>query len=899
MIGSVRRTLPVVLALFALEACGSTQAEVVRQPEAQAVPEGKLPEGVRPTSYRLSLEVIPERDTFSGYAMITIELDEPSDVIWMHGDRLDVTSIHATHATSRIDATWSQQTSYGVARVDFRETLPAGRSTLHVAYVAPFDTPLRGLYKVRAGGEAYAFTQFESISARLAFPCFDEPRFKTPFEITLTVLAEHFAAANTPVDRAIALPGGLQRVTFAPTPPLPTYLVAFVVGPFDVVDGPAIAPHGRRPFAIPLRGIAAKGQGARLQYALGHTAQFVLALEDYFGIPYPYRKLDLVAVPDFAAGAMENVGLITFREWLLLLDEQGATEGQRRAFAYVMAHELAHQWFGNLVTMPWWDDIWLNEAFATWMGNKIVQELNPDLRTELASLTSAHRAMDLDSLTSARAIRQPIVSNHDIKNAFDVITYEKGGAVLAMFEHWTGEETFREGIRRYLRRHREHTATSADLLTALDAVTELDVTPAFDTFLNQPGVPLLSVEMDGSGCTEGARRLTLGQTRYLPIGSTGSTEETWQIPYCIRHAEGTTCGLLDAPRGSIDLPGCPTWWMPNEEGAGYFRFTMPPSDWSSLRRRGFTKLSDRGKIAVGDSLYAGFDRGALEADALLPWFSRFAASPLRQVAVGPMSVLEFMMEDGASPASRPRVRAYAARLYRNRYEQLGWRALPRDSSDTKLLREAVVRFMVMDIRDPRARARAARLGKTYMGLRATPRPQTLDPQLVGLALATAVQEGNETVFDHLVTQLDASADATARARILIALGHAEDPALGARALRLALDPRVRVNEISALIGTQFRNPRTRDRAWQWLTEHFDALVARMGASQAGSLPWYAAGMCSEEAANEVRAFFEPRVSELAGGPRNLAASVEAISLCAAKVEAQRAGIDRAFAVKRP
>ena len=403
-----RRWIASALALSVLlGACGSTQDGVRPPPRPEEIPTGKLPEGVRPTSYRLSLEVTPESDTFSGSTMVTVELDAPSDEIWMHGERLEVSSVYATHATTRIKGSWEQITPDGVARVILREALPAGRSTLHFEYTAPFDTPLRGLYRVTTGGHTYAFTQFESISARLAFPCFDEPRFKTPFELTLTVPGEQFAASNTPVDRAIPLPDGRQRISFLPTPPLPTYLVAMAVGPFDVVTGATIPPGPERRVPIPLRGLATKGRGALLKLALDHTAKYVEALERYFGIAYPYRKLDLVAVPDFAAGAMENVGLITFREWLLLLDAERATEGQRRAFAYVMAHELAHQWFGNLVTMPWWDDIWLNEAFATWMGDKVVHQLHPEYNSDLARLSSAHRAMNLDSLVSARSIRQP------------------------------------------------------------------------------------------------------------------------------------------------------------------------------------------------------------------------------------------------------------------------------------------------------------------------------------------------------------------------------------------------------------------------------------------------------------------------------------------------------------
>jgi len=883
-----------VLCLVWVGCAGAGEPVEIRPRSVEAPPQGKLPEGVRPTSYRLSLTIIPKQDRFSGTAVIGVELDQPSSTIWMHGQGLNVTSIHATHATVRIEATWEQQTSDGVVRVELVEALPAGLSNLHIEYTAGFDTPLRGLYRVDSDGQAYAFTQFESISARLAFPCFDEPRFKTPFDVTLTVPADQIAAANTLVHHAIKLPGGLQRITFVPTPPLPTYLVAWAVGPLDVVTGPTIPANETRPFPVPLRGLAARGQGDRLGFALDRTGAFVDALEGYFGIPYPYQKLDLVAVPDFAAGAMENAGLITFREWLLLIDEQQVTEHQRRAFAYVLAHELAHQWFGNLVTMPWWDDIWLNEAFATWMGNRTVQAVHPEYRAELGELASVHRAMKLDALTRARSIRQPIESNHDIRNAFDVITYEKGGAVLTMFERWMGRDTFREGIRLYVQEHQGGTATSDDLLAALDEAGNLDVTPPFLSFLTQPGVPLVTGHAEPS-CENGVRRLQLAQERYFPIGSPGDPTQTWQIPLCVRHSAGTSCKLLSTAEGQMELPGCPTWWMPNDDAAGYFRFSMSFEDWANLRTTGFAELSDRGRMAVADSVEAAFDRGDMDTGALLPWFPLFVASPMRHVADAPMNPLRFIMNEAAPPELQGRVRAHARKLYRARYEQLGWRERPSDSSDSKLLREAVLRFMVMDVRDTDARARAAGLGRAYVAHRTERTPDLVDSQLVGLVLATAVQESDDALFEELVDSLGSSTDATARNHILSALGHAESPKLSERALELALDPRVRVNEIGQLLGPQFRNPRTRERAWKWLTEKLDELAARYGNSELGGMPWYAASFCTEEAAADVERFFEPRVAELIGGPRNLAAALEAIRLCAAKAKAQRPSVEQAFA----
>jgi len=337
--------------------------------------------------------------------------------------------------------------------------------------------------------------------------------------------------------------------------------------------------------------------------------------------------------------------------------------------------------------------------------------------------------------------------------------------------------------------------------------------------------------------------------------------------------------------------------MPNDRGAGYFRFSMSARDWTALRRKGFATLSDTGKQAVADSLHADFARGSLGAKDLLAWFPRFVATPLRQVSASPISALRFMMADASSPDTRPNIAAYAKELYARLYQRLGWRAKPNDSSDTKLLRATVLELMVMDVRDRKARARAAKLGRTYLGHGTEPAPDTVDPQLVELALATAVQQGDAALFEELLARLEASDDSTLRSRILAALGQAEDPALAERALALCLDSRLRRNEAPQVLAVQLRNPRTRDHAWAWLKEHFDAFAERVGSAQAGNTPWYTASLCTAEAADDVQTFFEPRVAALAGGPRNLAGAVEAIRLCAAKADAQREGVDRAF--KRP
>src|SRR5690606_11329361 len=433
------------------------------------------------------------------------------------------------------------------------------------------------------------------------------------------------------------------------------------VGPLDVVEAPPIAGSDVRDRPIPLRGVAPRGQGARLAYALEHTPRMVESLERYFGRPYPYAKLDLIAVPDFGAGAMENAGAITFRDSLLLLDESAPVR-QRRGFAYVTAHELAHQWFGNLVTMAWWDDLWLNEAFATWLETRTVEETFPELAPQITEMQTALDALDADSLASARQIRQPIETEHDIHNAFDGITYSKGSAVLAMMERWLTPEVFRRGVQRYLRARPHGNATAGDLFAALSAEAGRDVSGPFTSFIAQAGAPRIEAT---PSCTEGRGRVALRQARYVPRGSRAPRELVWQIPVCVRYAVGSEvhreCTLLTEAEGAIELTnGCPAWVMPNADGAGYYRFSMPGDALEALRERGISQLSVREQMALADSIEASFAAGELAYADALRALEPLAASRERALARAPMQLIELAITHVLDDEGDARARRYAA-----------------------------------------------------------------------------------------------------------------------------------------------------------------------------------------------------------------------------------------------
>ncbi|MBN4049515.1 M1 family peptidase, partial [bacterium AH-315-N03] len=398
-----------VLALF-LTACGGSDSAPDPDPDPQpvqptagaettsAAPEnGRLPSDVLPRRYSLTLAIDPTRDRFTGVVEIDVDLPRRMDTIYIHGEGLDVSSVTATESgRDTREAEWEVvDAEAGLNRIVISRPV-SGHVRLSISYGAPFREDLRGFYRVNQDNQWYVFSQMEPLSARTAFPCFDEPSFKTAFDVTMVVREDDAAIANARERSTEATSGGMRRVRFATTEPLPTYLIAIAVGPLDVVEADPIPANDVRTEPLALRGVAPRGHGAELAYALEHTPAILAQLESYFGVAYPYDKLDIVAVPDFGAGAMENAGLVTFRDGLLLVPSEGASVQQRRAFSFVMAHELAHMWFGNLVTMAWWDDLWLNEAFATWMEWETIEATFPEFAPRLLQQVDANSVMSSD-----------------------------------------------------------------------------------------------------------------------------------------------------------------------------------------------------------------------------------------------------------------------------------------------------------------------------------------------------------------------------------------------------------------------------------------------------------------------------------------------------------------------
>ncbi|GAB4124422.1 MAG: M1 family metallopeptidase [Rhodothalassiaceae bacterium] len=868
------------LAGLLLAACGQAPDRT-----GETIPTGQLGDDLQPLAYVVDLRILPDQPRFSGHVKIDVDIRKPSRTLYLHGIDLSMSEAWVVSDGGRIEARWEQVDPTGVARLSLATSPKAGPAELHFIYDAPFNAALEGLYTVSDGGEDYAFTQFEATSARFAFPSFDEPVFKTPFTISVTAREGHAVITTTPEISTEPEGEGLVKHHFETTPPLPTYLIAFAVGPLDVVAWEDLPPTEVRDRPLPLRGVATRGKGKDLSYALENSRVIIEALESYFDVAFPYPKLDIIAVPDFAAGAMENVGAITYREQLLLINENSSL-GQKRAYASVHAHELAHQWFGNLVTPKWWDDIWLNESFATWMGNKAVDAAFPGQAFSTATFRGALRVMEADSLASARQIREPIRSNHDIATAFDGITYQKGGAVLAMFESWLGEEAFRNGVRLHMQRFANGVADVNDFLTSLaEGSGRPEVVEAFRSFLFQPGVPLVTASLS---CKDAGATLSLAQERYLPLGSTGSRTHGWRIPVCYAHDKNgereRACTLLTeaASERTLASAECPAWFMPNADGAGYYRFALDDAGWSGLLGH-IDALNEREAQATLGSLSAAFKAGRISAATMFEAFRILAASPDREVATAPIDDLALMKERLlTADAPREALARLVRTLYGDRLAALGLEAKPGESTDAALLRTTLVSALVDLGGDAALRETLA--GKAHLYVAGEePDRKALNPALVGIALRVAVEDGDADFARALLEKALASRDGTFRGQALGALASAPQAEIGAMMRAHIADPALRDNEAIQVAFTQVGNEAQRDALWAWVRDeaNLEALLARIPTWRKGAIVNIGGGFCSEDKAAELEAFFRDRVDALEGGPRELDQTLESIRLCAA------------------
>ena len=529
----------------------------------------RLPESVAPTSYKVELTLDPAKETFSGLISIKIDVKTSVKTIWLNATGISVSEAWLKTSGRSLSAKASPS-GEDFLSLDFPSEVPVGSAELTIHYTGKVRLQdSSGVFRMEDNGNKYIYTQFESTDARAAFPCFDEPSYKVPWQLTLTVPTSDTAISNTPIAHETKTDSGKTYV-FKQTKPLPSYLVAFAVGPLEYVEAGTAGVN-----KAPVRIVVPKGHADEAKYAAEVTATILTRLEDYFGIPFPYEKSDQVAIPTtFGFGAMENAGMVTYGQTIILGNPARDTINRQREYVSTAAHELAHQWFGDLVTTAWWNDIWLNEAFATWMEQKLVAEWKPEWKTRVDDVDSKLYAEEEDSLVTARRIRQEIKTKDDISNAFDGITYQKGAAVIGMFESYIGPAEFRKGVQSYLKQYAFRNATAPEFLDAISTSSKKNITKPFSTFLNQAGVPVVSASLD---CGQASPTLHLEQQRSLPMGAKAEGQQTWDIPVCVKTSAGAgaqeSCTMIDRPKQDMKLSAksCPPWVQMNKDAIGYYQ----------------------------------------------------------------------------------------------------------------------------------------------------------------------------------------------------------------------------------------------------------------------------------------------------------------------------------------
>jgi len=865
----------------------------------------RLPDTTTPLSYELALSIDPANDRFEGNASIEVELTTPTSLIRLHADGLTIGHASFTRAGVTTPLTPHLDGKGALALVS-DDTLARGRATLTLSWTGPLDEPPVGLYHAKEGEHFYAYTQFEPLEARKAFPCFDEPRFKTPWTVSLTAPATATSLSNMP-ETATALVSdparaGWRRTSFATSPPMPTYLVAFAVGPFDIVDGPKVS--SRR---VPFRVVTTKGKGHLARFALERTGAHMDFLERYFDIPYPYAKLDFVAVPSFSSSAMENVGLVTYRDAVLLIDPERAPLDDRLRGESIISHELAHMWFGNLVTLAWWDDLWLNEAFAVWMSRKGVAALAPEHDMGELVVRGKFNVMSADSRPAARAIRQPILADGDIYNAFDGITYSKGASVLEMLERWIGEDVFRAGVRSYLLAHAHGVATTADLVDHLEAAAAATnrrgdermaiptgaIARVLASFTDKPHVPLVSLDWR---CEAGKVTLELAQREWRsltdPRGPTPDVSPegglVWDIPMCARLSNGlqtqTHCGLLTRAKDEWEttLPFCPTFSHPNEHEAGYFRWETRLGPVSIARQEPLVFAGYLG------NLRGAFEAGRLDVVDYLDLVAPLVANNLSPSALGDvlgaLGVVGGALPDvGEDPRFIKRAKAWIGKM-------------PLDLSFGSSLRDRRIQPMLVrtfaGLKDKGVLAESARVTSRFLAALAkgpAAKESDFDLERANVYLPIHVRDlGHEPRLakarEALWTALERGLDTpnpSVRNLVIQSLGAFQTPELAVRSLELVVSGRLRAQDFRTVRAWLSGRPEVASAVWTWLTTRFEPLVEKLGTKSAPTLPYLAGGFCVAERADEVQRWFEARAAIIPSGlDRNLASVVDGIRACA-------------------
>ncbi len=851
------RCLRVILAA----ACFCAIALLPAAIEAQRLPTTALPE-----HYTLLLTPDLQSATFTGKETIDLVLKEPSSTITLNAAEIKFVSVTAKVGDSTLPAKVTEDAEKQQATFDFGRELAAGKLTLSIDYTGILNNELRGFYLSKTAKRNYAVTQFESTDARRAFPSFDEPAFKATFDVTLVVDHDDTAISNTNIVRDEPAAGNRHAITFATTPKMSTYLLVFLVGDFKCLSGSSDG--------VPIRACATPDQVQYGAFALS-AAEFVLHYYNtYFGIKYPMPKLDMIGIPDFEAGAMENFGAITYRESDFLLDTKHASVGAQRNVAIVVAHEMAHQWFGDMVTMQWWDNTWLNEGFATWMENKPVAAWHPEWGVAEEVAADNQGTLDLDAQRITRTIRAKAETPDEINEMFDGISYGKAGAMLLMVENYLGEETFRKGVHSYLAAHLYGNATAEDFWSAQTEVSHKPVDKIMESLVAQPGEALLSFSSEKQG-----KHVSVTQQRFFldpEVKADGG--QKWTLPVCMKIGDGHDCAVLSSTSQELAAPKAP-FFFANAAGKGYYRTSYTPEMYRALLPHVENGLSASERISLLGDQWALMRAGKTEIASYLDLAHAFHADKTPSLIAsinGDLNTIYSRIT--ATDEERAALSKWVREQFAPALKAVGDPAAG-DTAEKRELRASLLSLVGGIGRDPEAIAEARAVTE-----RSLANPEEADPTLFVSALTIAARNGDSDLFDRLEAASESAPNPQQRASALHALALFRDPKLEQRALDYVISGKVRNQDSASLIAQELGSVYTRELAWKYIQENWEKVSAQFTTFSGAYVVGATGNFCTADDLNEVTSFFAAH--KVAASERTLARAKDAINACIALRAAQ-------------
>jgi aminopeptidase N/puromycin-sensitive aminopeptidase len=820
----------------------------------------RLPATVLPEHYTLTLTPDLKAATFSGVESIDVTVKTPVSSITLNSAEITFQSVTVSAAGQKQNADVSLDAEKQQATFTFPAPIPAGNAKLTIVYTGILNNELRGFYLSKTARRNYAVTQFESTDARRAFPSFDEPAFKATFDVALVIDAGDTAISNSPI--ATDAPGrgaGKHTLKFLTTPKMSTYLVAFLVGDFQCTSG--------EQDGVAIRVCSTPDKVALTAYGV-EVAKYVLHYyNSYFGIPYPLKKLDLIGLPDFEAGAMENFGAITYRETDLLLDPKTASDRAKENVASVIAHEMAHQWFGDLVTMQWWDNVWLNEGFATWMSDKPIAAMHPEWNVDQSAISGEDGTLDLDAQITTRAIRAKADTPDEINQMFDGIAYGKASDVLLMVENYLGEETFRKGVHAYLSEHLYGNATAEDFWNTQTAVSHKPVDKIMDSLVAQPGAPMLTFGEPANG------QVSVEQKRFfLSPSIQPDPKQKWTLPVCFKTQAGLQdCQLLTPNASTLKIPAGDLFFA-NAGGKGYYRSAYTPGVYAALVSGIETSLPPTERISLTGDEWAQVRANKAKVGDYLDLAAALKADPNAEVLSNALSGVDAIMERvAATPEEKAALAGWMRRTFGPEYAKLGPPS-PGDTPNTRAMRAQLFSVLGYFGKDPAVLTQAAEITEKYLA-----DPASVDPTLGQTALAIAARNGDSALYDKLQKVYETSTNPDLQESALRLLAEFEDPALVQRSLDYAVSSKVRNQDAAIQFSISLQIAANRNQAWDYIKAHWDKVHAQLTTEMGSYLVGATGGFCSVDARDDVQSFFSTH--KVSSSDRALKHAVERINGC--------------------